>query len=387
MMPKKYLKQIDFQQLQKNAKSKWGHIQEGGISLTTADLDFYPPPEVLDHVQKELSEGRTTYGDIHGDKDILDVICEKLRQKNKIKNIRSEHVSFVPGVSFGIYLASQAALRPNDEALIIPGPVHASLFRNAELAGGRVKFNPIDQKNFRLDKDMIRKSITRRTKLLMICNPHNPCGMNYQKEELEFIGTLAKKNKLVILSDEIYEDLVYDGEHISMASLDEEIAERTLTIQSVSKSFNLAGLRGAYIFNNGPIMKELKPRIAAMLVHTDRAAQVATQAAILYGQNWLAELKEHLRQMRDLSVKAMNHIPGIKCHCPEATPFIFPNIKSFGMKSADFAKYLYDKSRVAVIPGSDFGPLGEGHIRINLATSKTILEEAFFRIENALRNF
>lgn len=383
-MKKKCLKLIDFRQLQKNAKSKWGRIQEGGISLTTADLDFYPPPEVLDYVQKELSEGRTTYGDVRGDQDILDVICEKLRQKNKIKNIHSGHISFVPGASFGIYLVSQAALRPKDEALIIPGPVHASFFRNVELAGGRVKFTPIDQKNFRLDKDRIRKSITRRTKLLMICNPHNPCGMNYQREELEFIGTLAKKNKLIVLSDEIYEDLVHEGEHISMASLDEEVAQRTLTIQSVSKSFNLAGLRGAYIFSNGPMMNELKPRIAAMLVHTDRAAQLATGAAILYGQDWLAELKEHVREMRDLSVTAMNHIPGIECHIPEATPFIFPNIKSFGMKSVDFAKYLYDTCQVAVLPGSDFGPLGEGHIRINLATSEAILEEAFFRIKNAL---
>ncbi len=134
-------------------------------------------------------------------------------------------------------------------------------------------------------------------------------------------------------------------------------------------------------------MNELKPRIAAMLVHADRAAQLATQAAILYGQDWLSELKEHLREMRDLSANAMNHIPGIECHTLEATPFIFPSIKNFGMKSVDFAKVLYDTSHVAVLPGSDFGPLGEGHVRINLATSEAILKEAFFRIENALNNF
>lgn len=378
--------EVNLELLRKMATQKWGQAQDDIISLSNADIDFPPAVEIKEGIKKALEEGRTFYGELQGDRDVLEVICAKLKNKNNL-NVTIDDIYLIPGAMFGVFLACWYSLRPGDEAIITPSPVHGPFYANVINVGGKVIYNNIRESDYSLDLEDLKKRITKRTKLLLVCNPHNPTGRVFTKEELEGVADLAKKYNLNVLSDELYEDLIFAGEHISLASLDNEIAKRTITVFGFSKAYNIAGLRVAYIVNQGRIIQELKRKLPAIIVHTDRLAQAAAKAALSEAGAWLESLKQHLIEMKNYCLERVKSLPDVKCFPPQAGYFLFLNLKAYKRKSEDIADYLQKKAKVLVIPGIHFGPAGEGYLRINFATSKSILKEAFDRIETALRDF
>jgi len=376
---------IDEGFLRERAALKWGRWAKDVISLAVADIDFRTPPEIKEGVLRALEEDRTPYGAYAGDSDVLEVVCEKLNRVNRIP-ATPEDVHMVPGTMFAIFLACYYALRPGDEALICPAPVYPPFMENIENAGGIAVFNPLNFSDSpTLDLDDLRRRVTPRTRLLMVCNPHNPTGRVLYREELERIGRIAKEHDLLVFVDELYEDMVFEGDHVSLASMSPDLFERTLTVFGFSKAFGIPGFRIAYIVNRGSHMRELKKRLHGMIVHTDTLAQAAAKAALKHGASWLEEFMVHLRSMRDYALRRLAGIPGVWCPRPQATPFVFPNVAFFSMPSGQMVEYLEREARVIVQSGSDFGPHGEGHIRINVATAQSVLQEAFDRIEAALR--
>ena len=370
--------------LRKRAALKWGRWDEEIISLSVADMDFPPPEEIKDGVIRALNEDRTPYGEYGGDPDVVEAVCEKLNRFNKIP-AGSDDVHMIPGTMFAIFLSCYHALRPGDEAVICPAPVYPPFMENIGNAGGVAVFNPLDfEKDLKLDLDDLESRITPRTRLLMVSNPHNPTGRVLNREELEGIARIAEENDLLIFSDELYEDMIFEGEHISFASLSPELFERTISAFGFSKAFGIAGFRIAYIVCRGKHMQELKARLHGMIVHADTLAQAAAKAALINGAPWLSRLMGHLKKMRDYGVERLSAIPGIWCPVPQATPFLFPNISSFGMTSREMAHYLEKNAGVIVHDGAEYGPPGEGYIRINIATAYPVLNEAFDRIEKAL---
>jgi len=190
---------------------------------------------------------------------------------------------------------------------------------------------------------------------------------------------------LIIFSDEFYEDMIFEGKHVSIASLETDLFERTISVFGFSKAFGIPGFRIAYIVCRGKHMQELKRLLHGMIVHTDTLAQAAAKAALTSGAPWLARLMGHLKKMRDYAAGRLCAIPGVWCPVPQATLFLFPNIASFGMSGQEMTCYLEENARVIVQNGADFGPPGEGHIRINFATAFSVLKEAIDRIENSLK--
>ena len=167
-------------------------------------------------------------------------------------------------------------------------------------------FNPLDFQNYlRLDLDDLKRRITPRTRLLMVSNPHNPTGRVLTQEELEGIGQIAQENNLLIFSDELYEDMVYEGKHVSLASLSSDLFERTISAFGFSKAFGIPGFRIAYIVCRGKHMQELKKRLHGMIVHADTLAQAAAKAVLTSGNPWLTSLMAHLKKMRDYGVKRL----------------------------------------------------------------------------------
>jgi aspartate aminotransferase len=375
---------IDEGFVRRRAALKWGPWGGDVISLSVADIDFPAPPEIKEGVIRALHEDRTPYGAYGGDSDVVQVVCDKL---NRINNIPAtpEDVHMIPGTMFGIFLACYYALKPGDEAVICPAPVYPPFIENIENARGVPVFNPLDfQHDLGLDLDDLRDRISPRTRLLMVANPHNPCGRVFTTEELEAVGRIAQENNLLILSDELYEDMIFEGKQLSLASLSRDLFERTLSVFGFSKAFGIPGFRIAYLVCRGKHMQELKKRLHGMIVHTDTLAQAAAKAALTDGAPWLARFMAHLRKMRAYAADRLRAIPGIWCPVPQATPFLFPNITSFGMTSENMTRFLQEKARVIVQNGAEFGPPGEGHIRINFATAYPVLKEAMDRIEKAL---
>lgn len=380
----KDFEEIDEDFLRKRAALKWGPWKKDVISLSVADIDFRAPAEIKEGVIRAVQEDRTPYASYGGDPDVLEVLCEKLKRSNNIPATH-EDLHMIPGTMFAIFLACYYTLRPGDEAIICPAPVYPPFMENIHNAQAVPVFNPIDfQNDLKVDLDDLQRRITSKTRLLMISNPHNPTGRVFTQEELEGIAQIAEERDLMIFSDELYEDMIYEGKHISIASLSPRLFERTITVFGFSKAFGIPGYRIAYIVCRGKHMQELKMRLHGMIVHADTLAQAAAKAAVIHGRAWLEGLIVHLHRMRDYGMKRLTDIPGVLCPVPQATPFLFPDVSSFGKTGEKMTQYLQEEARVIVQNGAHFGPHGEGHIRINFATSFSVLKEAFNRIEKAL---
>jgi aspartate/methionine/tyrosine aminotransferase len=375
---------IDREFLQTRAALKWGPWDRDVISLSVADIDFPVALEIKEAVIRAVNEDRTPYSAYGGDPDVLEAVCEKLNRVNRIA-AAPDDVHMIPGTMFAIFLVCYYFLKPGDEALISPAPVYPPFIHNVRNAGAVPVFNPLDfQNGAGLDLDDLKARITPRTRLLMVCNPHNPTGRVLSLEELEGIARLAHEHDLLIFADELYEDMVFEGEHISLASLSEELYERTITVFGFSKAFGMPGYRIAYITTRCKHKKELKRRIHDMIVHADTLAQAAAKAALSEGKTWLSTFMTHLKEMRDFGVERLSTMQGLWCPVPQATPFLFPNISSFGMTSKEMTEYLKEEAGLIVMDGAEFGPPGEGFIRINFATARPVLKEALDRMEAAL---
>ncbi len=376
---------VDLKFLRKRSALKWGRWKDDVISLSVADLDFKAPEEIKEAVIRAATEDRTPYGPYGGDPDVLEVVCDKIRRINRIW-ATPDHVHMIPGTMFAIFMACYYFLKPGDEAVICPGPVYPPFIHNVLNAQAVPVFNPLDFHNhLSLDLDDLKRRITPRTRMLMVSNPHNPTGRVFTRKELEGIAEIAEKHDLLIFTDELYEDMLFEGEHLSIASLSDDLFRRTLTVFGFSKAFGIPGYRIAYIVTGGEFAAPLKKRIHDVIVHTDTLAQAAAKAALTTGSQWISKLMAHLKEMRDYGVERLTRIPGVFCPVPQATPFLFPDISGLGMTAKQLSEVLKEKAKVIVMDGAEFGPPGESYIRINFATSREVLKEAFDRIEKALK--
>ena len=375
---------VDLGFLRKRAALKWTRWQDDVISLSVADLDFKAPEEIKEAVIRAAREDRTPYGSYGGDPDVVEVVCDKLRRVNRLP-ATPDHVHMIPGTMFAIFMACYYFLKPGDEAVICPGPVYPPFIHNVLHAQAVPVFSPLDFRNgLSLDLDDLKRRISPRTRMLMVSNPHNPTGRVFTRKELEGIAEIAQKHDLLIFADELYEDMLFEGEHLSIASLSADLFRRTISVFGFSKAFGIPGYRIAYLVTGGDFASALKKRIHDVIVHADTLAQAAAKAALTTGGPWISRLMAHLKEMRDYGVERLNEIPGVSCPAPQATPFLFPDISGLGMTAKQLSEVLKEKARVIVMDGAEFGPPGENYIRINFATSREVLKEAFDRIESAI---
>jgi len=375
---------IDREFLFKRAKQKWGRWDRDTISLSVADIDFPAAEEIKEGIRRCLDEERTPYGERKGMQEFRQVITEKLNTANCIPATEDE-ILVIPGTMFGIFLACYLCLDKGDEAILSPAPVYGPFWDNVKAAGAVPVGHALDMNGgFGYRLETLEGLISDRTKMIMVCNPHNPTGKVLSEHELEFIARIAKKHDLIVFSDELYEDMVFDRRHLSIASLEKDMFERTITAFGFSKAFGIAGFRISYLTCGQKLMKKLIQRTKHIIVHTDTLAQAAGLAALTRSKDWLNGFVEHLNSIRVRAVEYLNGIPGIHCTPPDATPFLFLDIRAFGKTSDEITEYLKEKAKVIVESGTDFGPAGEGFIRINFATSWDVLEEAFERIEKSL---
>jgi aspartate/methionine/tyrosine aminotransferase len=376
---------VDREFLSKRAFLKWGRWGEGFISLSVADADFPPPEEVDEEIRVWIEQKRTPYSHPQGEPELREALSEKIKSQNHI-DVSAEDILVIPGTMFAIFLICYLVLRPGDEALVVPSPVYGPFWSNVKAAGARPIGHDVvwDGHIFDFDPHAIEEKLTERTRLLMICNPHNPCGMVMKREWLDVVADAALRHDLWIFSDELYEDMVFDGTHISIASLGREIARRCFTVFGFSKAFGMSGYRVAYMVMPPKWKSPILEAASRIMVHTDTLAQAAAMGALKAADRWLNALRDHLDHMRHMAWEGLNEIPGIRCALPQATPFLFPDVSQLGMTSDEFKEYLMKEAKVVVQSGRKFGPSGEGFVRLNVATSPDILEEALHRMKSSL---
>jgi aminotransferase len=368
---------------------RWATVPPDVIPLTAADPDFPCPAPVTGAIQRFLTEGYFSYAPPEGIPEFKESMARFFREKRRIP-VAPQDVLPVDSAAFGIYITCLAFLSPGDEAIIFD-PVDFLFRYSVEAAQARAVTFAIPPGSA-ADFGRLEQLITRRTRMICLCNPLNPTGKVFTREELWQLGRLACKYNLVILSDEIWSDIVYQPHTFcSIASLDEEICARTITITGFSKSYGLAGLRiGAVAASDpGHFSRIFQASLHKSTVHgTNILSQVAATAALDECGVWLAGFVAHLQSMRDLCVGELNRIPGISCGLPEGCYVAFANITGTGFSSAQMQELLFNKARVAVVPGLPewFGPGAAGYIRLSFATSTAILQDALHRITLTIRN-
>lgn len=351
----------------------------GVISLGVGEPDFDTPWIVRDEGMYTLQKGNTFYTANAGLLELRQEISHYLNRRYQLSYEAKDEILVTVGGSEAIDLALRAMLDPGDE-VIIAEPCYVSYLPCVVLADGVPVSLQLKEKNqFRLMPDELEAAITDKTKIVILSYPNNPTGAIMEKEDLEAIAEVIKKHDLFVLSDEIYSELSYQNEHVSIASL-AGMRERTIVINGFSKSFAMTGWRLGYAAAPALIMEQMTKIHQFAIMAAPTSSQYAGIVAIRDCDKEVAEMRESYDQRRRFLIDALDRLK-LPCFDPYGAFYVFPNISEFGMTSEEFATRLVQEEKVAVVPGSAFGESGEGFIRISYAYSIEELKEAFVRVE------
>ena len=349
------------------------------ISLGVGEPDFDTPWRIREEGIYSLEKGRTFYTSNSGLKELKEEICNYIQRKTSVVYDPKSEVVVTVGGSEGIDIAMRAMLDPGDEVLI-PQPSYVSYLPCAVLAGGVPVVIPLQNKNeFKLTREELEAAITPRTKILVLPFPNNPTGSIMTREDLEPIAEVVKEHDLFVISDEIYSELSYQGEHVSIAEFP-GLRERTIMINGFSKGFAMTGWRLGYACGPAEIIEQMIKihQFAIMCAPTN--SQYAAIEGLRNCQPEVDEMLEAYNQRRRFLMHEFRRI-GLKCFEPYGAFYVFPDVSEFGMTSEEFATRFLEEERVAVVPGTAFGASGEGFIRISYAYSLEDLKVALGRLE------
>jgi bifunctional pyridoxal-dependent enzyme with beta-cystathionase and maltose regulon repressor activities len=361
---------------------KWHRDSPDIIPLWLADPDYPLCPELKNEMRKVIEEEYTIYGT---DLEARQAISEKLKRVNKL-DIPKEQVMMSQGVTPTMWLAIQKACIPGDE-VIVTDPMYYPFFNAVNVTKTRPIYWKLNiEEGYKFDLERLKASITPRTKLIFVCNPHNPAGRAMTKEELKGIAEVAVDNKLYIMVDELWEDIRYDGKkHYSLAALDDEAAAQTMTSWGFSKTWSVPGFQAGYMGCTNKVMfDELKMLASGVLRGTNNLtkgiAPLICSGKIDY---WVNDMRKYLGEVRDLVKKRLTEMGDFTIPKLEATYLMFPRF-NYGLSSAELHKVLMEDAKVSLNLGSKFGAGGDGHMRILTATSKGIMNAALDRIEKVI---
>ncbi len=348
------------------------------ISLGVGEPDFDTPWRIREEGIYSLERGRTFYTSNAGLKDLKIEISKYLKRKIDVAYDPDKEIIVTVGGSEGIDIAFRAMLDPGDEVLI-PQPSYVSYLPCAVLADGKPVPIPLQEKNeFRLTRDELEAAITPRTKILVLPFPNNPTGAVMTREDLEPIAEVVKEHDIFVLSDEIYSELTYKDNHVSIASLP-GMKERTLVINGFSKSFAMTGWRLGYVCAPGEIAKQMLKIHQYAILCAPTNSQYAAIEGLRHCDDEVQEMRTAYNQRRRFLMHEFKRMQ-LDCFEPFGAFYVFPNIQEFGMSSEEFATRLLEEEKVAVVPGSAFGESGEGFIRVSYAYSLEDLKEAIGRL-------
>jgi aspartate aminotransferase len=356
--------------------------QEGRnvISFSMGEPDFPTPENIREAAKRALDEGFTHYTPSAGIPELRELVAEKSVKENNIPCTAS-NVLITPS-KHAIFMSMLAMVDEGDE-VIIPDPAWGTYDASIRLAGGKPTYVVLEEDNgFRMNPDALAEIITPRTSMIVVNSPSNPAGSVLERDDIKGIADLAKDHDLTILSDEVYEHIIYEGEPTSMASVD-GMFERTITVNGFSKTYAMTGWRLGWLVAPPAIFKEFSKLQSHSVTCGVSFAQKGAVEALKGPQDSVASMKEEFRIRRDLVCDLIDEIPSLHCARPKGAFYIFPSY-DFEMNSEDFCTYLLENANVGVTPGTAFGPHSEGHFRISYAASREALEEGLIRIKEAL---
>lgn len=353
------------------------------INLGIGEPDFDTPKNIKEAAKKALDEGFTHYTSNAGILELREAIAEKLKKDNRIEANPETEIIVTLGGMQAIHLALSSILDKGDKVLI-PTPAWSAYMPATIIAGATPIEISTDEKNeFKVSIEDLEKSLSKKTKAIIINSPNNPTGSVLTRNELEEIADFAIEHDLIIISDEVYEKLIYEGEHFSIASLN-GLKDRVITINGFSKTYAMTGWRIGYAVAKEEIINEMLKHQMYDVTCPPSFIQKAAIEALKGPQDFVESMKKEYNRRRELVYKRLNEIDGISVVKPKGAFYIFPNIKSFKMSSEKVSEYLLKEARVMSLPGNIFGKCGEGYLRLSYAIAYEKLKIALDRILEAL---
>ncbi len=348
------------------------------ISLGVGEPDFDTPWSVSQAAISSIEKGMTMYTSNRGLAELRELLSADLEQRYQTPYCPETEMIVTTGVSEGLDVAVRAVVDPGDEVLIVD-PCFVSYHSEVLMAGGRPKALPCSAKDqFKVTPEALMEALTPKTKVLMINFPNNPTGGVMGKDDLKAIADIIIDHDLLLMSDEVYSELTYDGHHVSAASID-GLWERTITLNGFSKAYAMTGWRLGYICAPKEITDAALKIHQYVMMSAPTAAQYAGVEALKSGEDAKNAMVAEYRIRRNLFVKGLNDV-GLPCHLPKGAFYAFPSIEGTGLSDEEFAERLLKEQHVAVVPGSAFGESGKGHVRTCYAVDREKLTEAVCRI-------
>lgn len=353
------------------------------INLTLGEPDFDTPQNIIEAAKLAMEEGYTHYSPNAGIQELKEAIAKNYKKYSNEYSYKN--VMITVGGMEAIFLSLIATINPGDE-VIIPNPCFPNYEGQIMMVGGKAVSVPLHEDNkFKIRAEDIEKAITSKTKAILLNYPSNPLGAALREKDYVEIVEIVKKYNLLILSDEVYDQIVYDdNEYCSIAKIP-EIRDNALIINSLSKTYAMTGWRIGYIVGNEEIINNMPKLQEGIVSCVPTFIQKAAVEAISKSQDSAKEMLEHYRRRRDILIDGLNSIPGISCIKSAGSFYAFANIKAFKKSSTDFAEEIMKEARVLTVPGSAFGTMGEGYLRLVFAASDEELIEAVKRIDEYVK--
>ena len=361
------------------------------VGFGTGEPDFDTPQYIKDAAIKAINDGLTKYTPASGTLLLRQAVCKKFKDENDL-DYAPEQIVVSNGAKHALVNAFMAILNPGDE-VIIPAPFWVSYPEMVKIADGvPVIIETKEEDDFKFTAEQFKKAITPKTRAIVLNSPSNPTGMVYTEEELRAIADIAVENNIYVVSDEIYEHLIYEGKHVSIASFNEKIKDLTIIINGVSKTYAMTGWRIGYSASNKTIAKAIASLQSHATSNPNSIAQAATIAALSGGKEEIDAMRKEFEKRRDYMVERMNKIDGISCRMPHGAFYVMMNITKLKGKTiagriintaSDLSEVFLDKEKVATVPCESFGT-GD-FVRWSYATSIENIKEGLDRLEKLLK--
>ena len=358
---------------------------EGVISLGVGEPDFDTPWHIREAAIYSIESGKTHYTANQGLLVLREEICAYMKRRFDLNYDPVKNVVVTVGGSEAIDIALRAFINPGDE-VILTEPSYVAYTPGVELAGGKPVHVKLTHENeFKLTPEQLKAAISEKTKVLLLNYPNNPTGGVMTKEDYELLVPIIKEHNLIVVSDEIYAELTYDGTFCSLANF-EEIKDQVIVINGFSKAFAMTGWRVGFTLANEVFTKAMNKIHQYIIMSAPTGAQHGAIEALRHGDIHVQEMKETYQSRRNFITKGFNRL-GLPTHLPHGAFYIFPDIRKTGLSSDEFCERLLNEQKVACVPGTAFGEAGEGFIRVSYAYSIEHIKEALTRIEAFLEQF
>ena len=368
-------------------------LKAQGIDIAgfgAGEPDFNTPDHIKEAAIKAINDNFTRYTPVAGIDPLKDAVIDKFNRDNQL-SYKREEIIISCGGKHSLYNLFQVLFQEGDE-VIVPAPFWVSYPPMIELAGGTpVIMETREEDDYQVTAELLKKYLTPKTKAIVLNYPSNPVGSVYYRDNLEAIGKLAVEHNFFLISDEIYEKLVYDYEHVSIAALDPSFKQRTIICHGVGKTYAMTGWRIGYTAGPADIIKAMGNIQSQSTSNPTSIAQMAAVAALNGDQSCIGTMVSEFRKRKDFLVKGLRDIPGVTCYDPRGAFYVFPNFNCvIGKRYNDrvienstvWTEVLLDEFHTAVVPGVEFGK--EGYLRLSFATSMDIIEKGLARINRAV---